>query len=179
MFALFFHGDVEAALKVGELAWSINPNDTELAGEYGYRLALSGDWERGCQMIEKTRQQNPGPLGYYETALALCAYFRGDFADAAMWITKTTLKDNPNYHAIAAAIFAETGQAEAAKRERDWLYANVPKLVSNLRAEMALRLARPEDIDRLIESLRKAGVVQPGDDSASLSAPVVPSDVDQ
>ena len=52
MFALFFHGDVQAAPKVGELAFKINPNDTELAGEYGYRLALSGDWSRGCTMME-------------------------------------------------------------------------------------------------------------------------------
>jgi len=168
MFALFFNGDVAASLKVGELARSINPNDTELAGEYGYRLALSGNWERGCGLIEETRERNPGPLAYYESALALCSYFRGDYAEAAMWITKTPGRENPSYHLIAGAIFGETGQSEAAKQERDWLFANAPKLVANLRAEIALRIVRTEDIDRAIASLRKAGIEQPDDGSASL-----------
>ncbi len=163
MFALYFHGDFEAALKVGELALSINPNDTELLGEYGYRLALSGNWSRGCAMVEEARQRNPGPLAYYKSALALCSYMRGDFGDAAMWITKTPTPENPNYHLIAAAVFAENGQAAEARRERDWLLAKAPKLVANLRTELAIRVARPEDIERIMLSLRKAGIAPPGD----------------
>ncbi|MBL8583814.1 MAG: hypothetical protein JNL61_16515 [Rhizobiaceae bacterium] len=158
MFALFFHGDYEAALKVGDTALAINPNDTELLGEFGYRLALSGNWSRGCQMIEQARQRNPGPLAYYESALALCSYFKGDYREAAMWIGKNPAVKNPNYHVIAAAIFAESGAVADANRERDWLLTNAPKLVANLRAEMALRIVRTEDVDRLLASLRKAGV---------------------
>lgn len=158
MFALFFHGDFEAALKVGELALSINPNDTELVGEYGYRLALSGDWSRGCPMIKQVRQRNPGPMPYYESALALCSYFGGDLPEAAAWITKTPFAQNPNYHLIAAAIFAESGRMSDAERERDWLLANAPNLVENLRAEIAIRVVRPEDVERLMASLQKAGI---------------------
>lgn len=171
MFALYFNGDLEAALKVGELAWSINPNDTELVGEYGYRLALSGNWERGCGMIEETRRRNPGPLAYYESALALCSYFRGDFHDAAMWITKTPAPKNPNYHIIAAAIFAESGQTADALRERDWLFANAPNLVANIRAELAIRLARPEDIERLLKSLAKLRIEPTTGNSPSFRQP--------
>ena len=129
MFALYFHGDVEAALKVGEAAFKLNPNDTELVGEYGYRLALSGNWSRGCAMVEDTRQRNPGPLAYYESALALCSYVRGDFREAAMWITKTPAASNPNYHLIAAVILAEAGEAQNAAREREWLLSNAPRLL--------------------------------------------------
>jgi hypothetical protein len=32
----------DPALKVGEQALAMNPNDTQLMGEYGYRLALTG-----------------------------------------------------------------------------------------------------------------------------------------
>lgn len=166
MFALYFHGDVEAALKIGELALSINRNDTELVGEYGYRLALSGNWSRGCAMVEEARQRNPGPLAYYESALALCSYFRGDFREAAMWITKTAVQENPIYHVIAAAIFAENGQATDAKRERDWLLTNAPNLVANIRTEMAIRISRPQDIERLMGSLRKADIL-PGNGPVS------------
>lgn len=172
MFALYFHGDIEAALKVGELAFSINPNDTELVGEYGYRLALSGDWSRGCAMVEETRQLNPGPLAYYESALALCSYFRDDFREAATWIAKTRVPANPNYHLIAAAIFAESGQARDMVREREWLLTNAPKLVANLRSEIAMRVVRPADVERLLSSLQKAGVVQPSDGHPFANSPM-------
>jgi TolB-like protein/Tfp pilus assembly protein PilF len=161
MFALYFHGEYEAALKVGEQAINLNPNDTELMGEYGYRLALSGDWARGCAMIDEARKRNPGPLAYYETGLALCSYFRGDFREAAMWITKTSVSENPNYHLIAAAIFAENGQAVDAAREREWLTTRAPKLVENARQEIAMRVLQPADVNRLVASLRKAGLQLP------------------
>jgi len=79
MFALYFHGDLQAALKVGEQAMALNPNDTELMGEYGYRLAASGDRARGCELLAQAREQNPSARGYYESGLAPCAYFRADF----------------------------------------------------------------------------------------------------
>jgi TolB-like protein len=165
MFALFFHGEFAAALKVGEQAFRLNPNDTELVGEYGFRLALAGEWTRGCAMIEGARQRNPGPLAYYEAALALCSYFRGDFNEAEMWITKTPAPGNPNYHIIAAAIYGESGQTEKAAREREWLQAHVPKLLANLRPEIAIRVVRPEDVEHLMQSLRKAGIAPPSSES--------------
>lgn len=163
MLALYFHGDFEAALSVGERALSVNSNDTELVGEYGFRLALTGNWARGCTMLEEARARNPGPVAYYEAGLALCSYFRGDYREAAMWIEKTPAPENPNYHLIAAEIFGEGGRTEDAHRERDWLVAHAPKLVANVRSELAMRVVRTEDIDRLIGSLRKAGLPVPPD----------------
>jgi TolB-like protein len=158
MLALYFNQDFQAALKVGEQAMAINPGDTELVGEYGYRLALSGNWDAGCPLVAKARELNPGPSAYYESALALCAYFGGDPEDAVMWIRKTTAPGNPNYHVIAAAIYAEAGLREAAANERDWLLTNAPKLIDNLRHELALRFADPNDLDAFVNSLEKAGL---------------------
>ncbi|TIX44465.1 MAG: hypothetical protein E5V36_09770, partial [Mesorhizobium sp.] len=129
MFALYFSKEIEAALLVGKRALSINPNDTELMGEYGYRLALSGGWDDGCQLVEEARTRNPGPLAYYETALALCAYFRSDYPQAVMWIRKATVPGSANYHTIAAAIFSEGGYEADALRERLWLEENAPGLI--------------------------------------------------
>lgn len=161
MFALYFSKEIAAALKVGEQAMAINPNDTELMGEYGYRLALSGDWDRGCPLVAEARDRNPGPLAYYESALALCAYFRGDYQQAALWIKKTTFPANPNYHVIAAAIFGEGGYEADADRERHWFVTNDPNLLINMRREVASRFARQQDMDRFIGSLKKAGLPIP------------------
>jgi tetratricopeptide (TPR) repeat protein len=158
MFSLYFNKDVEAALKIGGEALAMNPNDTELMGEYGYRLALSGGWDRGCRLVEQARTRNPGPLAYYESALALCAYIRGDYKWASDWIKKTPTPTNPNYHLIAALIFAESGPAADAAAESAWLTQHAPNLVKNVRSEVALRVVREQDIDRFINSLKKAGL---------------------
>ena len=157
MFALYFAGDVEAAVQVGRRALDINPNDTELMGEVGFRLALSGDWDAGCPLMEEAWQRNPGPLGYYGNGLALCAYMRNDFDAARMWIRSARMADNPQYHLIAAIIFGEAGDPQAAA-EVDWIRAHAPHLYDHARREIALRVARPEDVERFLASLRKAGL---------------------
>jgi TolB-like protein len=158
MFALYFSKEIEASLAVGKQALETNPNDTELMGEYGYRLALSGNWGEGCPLIAEARERNPGPFAYYEAGLALCSYFKGNYADAAMWIRKTAAPTNINYHMIAAAIFAEGRLNSEAEREVAWLNANAPALVRNVRQEVAVRISRSQDVEFFLTSLRKAGL---------------------
>ncbi len=50
MLAFFFRGDVDTALNIGARAFAMNPNDPELSAEYGLRMALSGQWKRGCAL---------------------------------------------------------------------------------------------------------------------------------
>lgn len=158
MFALSFAGDTDAALSVGKAALALNPNDSELMGEYGYRLALAGDWPAGCPLVSEARDRNPGPLGYYETALALCAYIEADYARAVTWLKKTGMPDNPNYHLIAAAVFAENGDTAAAAAEAAWLRRNAPDVAANPEVVVTKRIARQEDVERMLASLRKAGL---------------------
>jgi TolB-like protein len=158
MSALFFSKQFDAGRRVGEQALAINPNDTELMGGFGTRLALSGRWDDGCPLVEEARDRNPGPFAYYESILALCSYFSGDYAKAAMWIKKTTVPGNSLYHAIAAAIFGEGGYEIDAGRERAWLEDHEPVLVKNLRLEVSTRFARSEDAEFFIGSLKKAGL---------------------
>ena len=103
MLSLFFKNEVDEALKVGERAVALNPNDTELVGEYGMRLALSGEWPRGCPLIEQAAERNPAPLGFYDVALALCSYMQRDYQKAEFWIRKADIEKNPLYHFVAAS----------------------------------------------------------------------------
>ncbi|MER8484170.1 hypothetical protein [Mesorhizobium sp. M1322] len=157
MVALYFHKEIDAALKVGKQTLTINPNDTEFMGEYGERLAVSGNWHDGCQLIAEARQKNPGS-GYYDVDLALCSYFSGDYPQAAMWINKSPFPSNPVYHLLAAAVFGEGGYKIAADREVAWLNQNQPDLVKNMRQVVSARLARSQDVEFFLGSLRKAGL---------------------
>lgn len=161
MFALYFNGQIDASLSLGKQALATNPNDTELMGEYGTRLAVSGRWEEGCELIASARDRNLGPFGYYEAILSVCAYFRDDYQTAVMWIGKSGATENPAYHLIAAAVLAEAGLAEEAAAERNWLMANAPGFVGDIWTWTVLRYARAEDRERFIGSLRKAGLPIP------------------
>jgi TolB-like protein len=163
MLALFFTGRHEAALTIGRRAIAQNPNDMELAGEFGFRAAAAGDWEVGCSLLEGARERNPGPLGYFEVGFAICAYIRGDFAKATMWIQKTPMLENHIYHLYAAAIYAEAGLTSLCEKERDWLMTHAPKILANIRQEMAVRYVRAEDRQRFMQSFRKAGLPVPED----------------
>ncbi|TJV36901.1 MAG: hypothetical protein E5Y18_13670, partial [Mesorhizobium sp.] len=65
---------------------------------------------------------------------------------------------NPIYHLLAAAVFGEGGYKIAADREVAWLNQNQPDLVKNMRQVVSARLARPQDVELFLGSLRKAGL---------------------
>ncbi|WP_026619391.1 TolB-like protein [Ensifer sp. WSM1721] len=161
MLTLFFRGEVHAALAVGARAFAINPNDTELAGEYGFRLALSGQWRPGCVLISQAISRNPGPVGYFEAALAVCSYIEADYVAAERWARLADLRANPIYRVILLAILGKLGKTEEAREEQKWLETNVPGFLDNIRKEVALRIHRPEDQQHFIEGLREAGVSVP------------------
>lgn len=158
MLARFFSGDVKNALSIGERAYAINPNDTELAGEYGFRLALSGQWERGCGLISKSIERNSGPIEYFQSAMAVCSYMQEDYPEAENWARASNLSDNPIYHLILIAIYGQMENLLEAQREKGWLAVNAPEFLDDTRKEVATRVLRPRDQEHFIEGLRKAGL---------------------
>ncbi|MEY9998795.1 tetratricopeptide (TPR) repeat protein [Sinorhizobium fredii] len=158
MLAFFFRGDVGTALNIGARALEINPSDPELSAEYGLRLALSGEWKNGCELIAEAVGRNPGPLGYFESSLALCFYMQKDYPVAEQWIRAGDVQANPLYHLIVAAILGQLQKTAEAAKERQWIEANALDLLKNIRREVALRIHRPEDQAHFIDGLVKAGL---------------------
>ncbi len=163
MLAHYFSGDVNTALIVGERAFAINPNDTEFAGEYGFRLALSGQWDRGCALISKSIAHTVGPTEYFQSAMAICSYMRKDYPGAEYWARASNLRDNPVYHLILLAIYGQMGKLMDTKVEREWLMLNAPEFLEDTRKEVVIRILRSEDQEQFIDGLRKAGLDIPRD----------------
>ena len=157
MMALFFQKKYAEALRVGGNALSINPNDIELKGDFGYRLALSGEWERGCALVQDALNASARKIAYYKTALAVCSYIKNDLQTAAALIADAAAFETPAYHVIAAAILAQAGDLEGADDNRRWLEQNARDELPRLLQQLPLRMVRPEDSNRFRESLRKAG----------------------
>ncbi len=163
MLAHFFANDTTESLRAGEAAYASNPNDTEVAGEYGLRLSMSGNWDRGCELISRAVSRNAGPHGYYEVGMALCAFMRGDAEAAELWARMSDLNYNPMHRLVLLSILGSLGKTVDAKEQIDWIETRSPALVPNIRREVVRRLARAEDQKRFFVGLEAAGLIVPGE----------------
>ena len=145
-------------MQVGEHAVAQNPNDTELLGEYGLRLAQSGEWARGGVLIEQALARNPARGGYYHGVLALVAYMRRDDRRALAEIRQASLEKLSFYHGVAAIIYAEVGLGAEAREEAARFAAMNPGFLADPEGELTRRNYRPEDRERVIEGMRTAGL---------------------
>ncbi|MFC7395580.1 adenylate cyclase [Chelatococcus sp. GCM10030263] len=161
MAALFFNGQAEEALRVGARAYVLNPNDTELLGEYGSRVAQAGDWQRGAALIEEALARNPGNSGFYTGMLGFAAYMQGDDAKAVALIRRADLTKFPHYHVIAALIYTRAGLTQEAAESRARFLAMRPKFFDDLEGELVKRNFNPRDRRILTEAARAAGFAVP------------------
>lgn len=161
MTALFFTGEPAEAFRIGERALALNPNDTELLGEFGTRVALAGDWKRGSELLEKALDMNPGNSGFYAGMLALAAFIRHDNARAVTLIRQADLRKFPIFHLVAALIYAEAGLEEEGAKSRARFLEMQPRFFDAFDAELAKRNFRAEDRRFMTEAARKAGFPVP------------------
>ena len=169
MTALFFNQQLAESMRVGERALSTNPNDTELMGEYGVRLAMGGEWKRGAEVLDHALAFNPGRAGYYHGNRALAAYMLGDYDTAVVEIRQANLQKFPLFHLVAAVIYAERGMMQEAKHAGATFVAMRPAFLANIQAELQRRNYRPEDQARIMTGIRKAGLAIPADAEAIIS----------
>ncbi|WP_017964704.1 adenylate cyclase [Rhizobium leguminosarum] len=170
MTALFFDRQLAESLRVGEQALATNPNDTELMGEFGTRLAIAGQWQRGADLLDQAIALNPGGGGFYHGTRALAAYMLRDNHTAVLEIRQANMQKFPLFHVVAAIIYAEAGMMEDARREGQVFVSMRPDFLPNVVTELAMRNMQPEDRDRLIEGLRKAGMTVPDPNAMASTA---------
>lgn len=167
MMALVYNQQYPEAMRVGELALAANPNDAELLGEFGTRVALAGDWQRGAILLDRAIALNPGRGGYYYGTRALVAFFLNDNQAALAAIQQAELDKFPLFHAVAAIIYADANLPAEARDEGRAFMRMYPAFTSNLAAELQMRFHRPQDQLRVAEGLRKAGLpVKPAFEAA-------------
>ncbi|WP_187640069.1 adenylate cyclase [Bosea sp. F3-2] len=161
MTVLYFSKEPGEALRVGSQALTLNPNDTELLGEFGSRVAQAGDWQRGTSLLEEAMAKNPGHSDYYVGLLALAAYMQGDNVRATDLIRRANLRRFSIYHFVAALIFARQGlQTEAAQSRAEFLRL-MPGFFNDFDDELNSRNFNARDRVILIRGAIEAGFPVP------------------
>jgi adenylate cyclase len=153
----FFTNNVEMGVKTGRQALALNPNDMELLGEFGVRLATSGQWAEGDAMIERALAHNPSNANYYLTTQAAAAYILNDYVRATELIERAK-STNPLLQLIACAIYGQRGMAEEARAAAGRYYATGSDMLANIDAELKKRNVPDADKTHFVDGLRKAGL---------------------
>lgn len=161
MTVLYFSGEPKEALRIGSQALALNPNDTELLGEFGSRVAQAGDWPRGAALLEEAMTRNPGHSDYYVGLLALAAYMQGDNSKAAELIRRANLRRFSIYHLAAALIFTRQGATAEAMQSRAEFLRLRPGFFDNFDNELNSRNFNARDRAILIKGAIEAGFPVP------------------
>lgn len=113
--ALFARGETARALRQGEIAVSLNPNDMTTVAAYGMHLAATGRLEEGAALLAEAAKRTPVPDPALNFASFACAYLLGDDERVSYYagaITNDTLPPALLVHALAAARAGDQAQAQ-------------------------------------------------------------------
>jgi TolB-like protein len=140
-----------------ERALSLNPLDASAKAYLGLLIAASGEWDRGCQMVESAMQLNPNCPGYFYFAGCWNAYRQAKYTEVLEGVARINM---PNYYhvpAIRAAALGQLGRKEEAQNALRDVLALRPDFAASVRQEYA-KWYSPEQVEPILEGLRKAGL---------------------
>lgn len=160
----FFQKDFLAFRSMAERGLELNPMDGSNLAHKGGLFAYSGDWERGCALVESAQRLNPHYPGWYWFAPCLNAYRKGDYSGAMTIALKFNLPGYFLAHAVTTAIYGQLGMREPAQKALQALFGLRPDFAVAARYEFE-KFYDAELTAHLIDGLRKAGLEVPGEES--------------
>ena len=164
--ALWLRHDVEGSIDAARQGLALDPHNTDLMADLGFRYALLAKWDEAMPLVKDAFARNPGAPNTYHLVTFLHAYMAGDYKAALQAALKVQTPDVV-YGSIARAMaYAQLGDSVKATREA----AEILRIYPNYNEQVTDDLAR-QNIDPTIarairDGLAKAGLdlrAQPND----------------
>jgi TolB-like protein/Tfp pilus assembly protein PilF len=156
----FFRKEMIPFRVEAERALALNPLDASVKAYLGLLIATTGEWDRGCQMVESAMQLNPNCPGYFYFARCCNGYRQGRYAEVLEAAARINMPTYFHTHALRAAALGQMGRQEEARKALQDLLALRPDFAAAARQEYA-KWYDSELIEQLLEGLRKAGLEIP------------------
>ncbi len=158
--ALAYLGEHAEARAEAEQAVALNPNDPDVLGRVGQTLVFTGEHKRAIEIVNRAIELDPFTPAQWLNFLSRAHYFLGDDEAAAQAATACIEKARlrPCFETQAAA-YGQLGKVA----EADAALAELRSLTPNSTATGSVERLRhvffnQEDLNRLVEGLRKAGL---------------------
>jgi TolB-like protein len=163
---LFFRHESAAFRSAAERAIELNPMDGFTIGYMGFLLSYSGDWDRGCALMERARGLNPNHPGWYWFPPFFNAYRKGDYRAALEFALKVNMPGFWRNELVLAVTYGQLGELELARNAARELLTARPGFDTVAREECA-KWWGPELVEQIMDGLRKAGLEIAGQKAAS------------
>ena len=156
-FVYFFRKEKAPFRAAVERTLALNPMDGTLIGLLGLLMHHAGEEERGLQMVDAAMQLNPNYPGLLRFTAFTDAYCHGKYTAALDAAVRINMPGFFYAHAARAAALGQLGQHEAARKAVGDLLALRPDFAATVRQEYA-KWYEPEQVEHLVDGLRKAGL---------------------
>ena len=150
--------DIAAAFASGDKAMALNKYDMLTVAEYGGRLIMSGNVERGMAMLRRSTDSGSIHPSWHHFYLFLGNYLTGDMKEAAFQAEQITADDYP-LGLVAKAIAARSaGNKDLARRTVQHLLEVQPAWRDQARRLLEKSIYEPAIVDRLLRDLAACGL---------------------
>jgi TolB-like protein/DNA-binding winged helix-turn-helix (wHTH) protein len=167
-------GDFAQSEAEVERGLRLNPSSADIMMKAALSLAYLGQPERGAELCDRAFRLNTMPVVWYAIHCVESYYIVGRYADAIDMVRRTHawIPPNPYWMSLQLAAEAELGDGSAAAT-----LAEFKRRFPGVTAEdlgYATTFRRPEDRDKLVASMVKAGgpVCAPPDRVGALPQPM-------
>jgi adenylate cyclase len=154
----FYRHDLAAFAGAAESAIASNPNNSTILAAMGDRFIWAGELERGIALTMKATALNPNHPGWYFYGRFLYHFQKGEDQAALGMALKANMPEHFATHMLQAVGHARLGQIGDARTAADRLLEIYPTYPADARKHLRAWNMGEEHIQRLIESLRKAGL---------------------
>ena len=153
----FFRGENDRFEVEASRALELNPNDPETLADVGHYLAFMGEFERGAELSRRAQRLNPLHPGWYVFSFARLHYSQRRYAEVVVDMQRTGLPHFYWTHLLSAAALGQMGHPEAGAALAR-IFAVKPDF--SARGELRKWNAAPDDLEHILEGLRKAGLAE-------------------
>jgi tetratricopeptide (TPR) repeat protein len=157
MLVLFHRGEVQKAFAAGDKALELNPYDMLAPAEYGGRLVLAGEVEKGMAMLRRAGEFTAIRPAWQHFYVFMGAYLRNDLQEAAYQAGQITADNYAPTHLSRALLAVSAGDAERARTAIARLVALMPGW-REPRHELRKISPNPAVVERLAHDLARAGM---------------------
>ena len=170
--AHYHRRELSAFRPAADRALSLNPRDTSNVAMMGVLIAYSGDWPSGCSVVQKVMQLNPHHAGWLHFVFVWDHYRKREYEQALAAAEKVNMPGYPWASGALAAIHAQLGRSEAARKHLETFVELAPDVARNVRAELSKWHVSEELVEHFVDGWRKAGLDVDGD--SETPAPTAP-----
>src|ERR1039458_557110 len=159
--SLVFRKEFTASRPVAERALLQNRADGALKAFLGMLIAFSGEWDRGCALVDGALRLNPHHPGWYWVPAAVNAYRKRDYLAS---IEASLTINIPGYFwgpFISAASYGQLGEPDAARKALKELLEIRPDFAEVVRVEIG-KWFDSDLVEHFVEGLSKAGLAVGG-----------------